>query len=80
MFSGGIRKEYWSEMFSLFPSQCFLLIPRKHQTTKGFLTFPGELKREHWEGKGVFLVSLLLTYFIPCSSVSVVNFEHVIAG
>ena len=27
MFSGGIRKEYWSEMFSLFPFQCFLLIP-----------------------------------------------------
>ena len=31
---------------------------------------------------GVVLVSLLLTLnnFTPCSSVSIVNFEHVIAG
>ena len=35
---------------------------------------------------GVVLVSLLLTivnfwiYFVPCSSVSIVTFEHVIAG
>ena len=31
---------------------------------------------------GVVLVSLLLirTYFTPCSHVSIVNFEHVIAG
>ena len=28
---------------------------------------------------GVVLVSLLLTLFTPCSSVSTVNFEHVIA-
>ena len=25
-------------------------------------------------------MSLLLTYFTPCSSVSIVNFKHVIAG
>ena len=31
---------------------------------------------------GAVLVSLLLTltYFTPCSSFSIVNFEHVIAG
>ena len=28
---------------------------------------------------GVFTVNFL-TYFTPCSSVSIVNFEHVIAG
>ena len=29
---------------------------------------------------GVVLVSLLLTYFTPCFSVSIVNFEQVNAG
>ena len=29
---------------------------------------------------GVVLVSLLLTYFTPCSSISIVNFEHIITG
>ena len=29
---------------------------------------------------GIVLLSLLLTYFTPCYSVSIVNFEHVIAG
>ena len=29
---------------------------------------------------GVVLVSLLLTYFTPCSSIFIVNFEYVIPG
>ena len=29
---------------------------------------------------GVVLMSLLWRYFTPCSSVSIVNFEHVIVG
>ena len=36
----------------------------------------------HWRRSGVFIVNfeLFVNYFTPCSSVSVVNFEHVIAG
>ena len=40
-----------------------------------------EQLRHQSDAIGVFLVSLLLTLniFTPCSSVSIVNFEHVIA-
>ena len=40
----------------------------------------------HWSHPGVFIVNfehrtiMLWTYFIPCSSVSISNFEHVIVG
>ena len=33
-----------------------------------------------WHLSGIFIVNLLLTYFTPCSSVSIVNFEQVNAG
>ena len=34
-------------------------------------------ERRHWRHSGVFIVNL--TYFTPCSSVSIVNFERVTA-
>ena len=34
-------------------------------------------ERRQWRRSGVFTVNL---YFTPCSSVSIVNFEHVNAG
>ena len=38
-------------------------------------------QRQQNDGIGVVLVPLLLTLnILPCSSVSIVNFEHVIAG
>ena len=36
-------------------------------------------ERRHWRYSGVFIVNFK-TYFTPCSSVSIVNFEHVNAG
>ena len=39
-----------------------------------------KLKQGHWRRSGVFIVNLLRTYFAFCSSASIVNFEHVIAG
>ena len=35
-------------------------------------------ERRHWRRSGVFIINLV--YFTPCSIVSTVNFEHVIAG
>ena len=32
-------------------------------------------ERRHWRRSGIFIVN-----FTPCSSVSIVNFEHVMAG
>ena len=39
-----------------------------------------KLKQGHWRRSGVFIVNVLRTYFVFCSSASIVNFEHVIAG
>ena len=36
-------------------------------------------ERRQWRRSGVFIINFK-TYFTPCSSVSIVNFEHVIAG
>ena len=36
-------------------------------------------ERRQWRDSGVFIVNFE-TYFTPCSSVSIVNFQHVIAG
>ena len=33
-----------------------------------------------WRRSGAFIVNLLLAYFAICSSVSIENFEHVVAG
>ena len=36
-------------------------------------------ERRQWRRSGVFIVNFE-TYFSPCSSASIVNFEHVIVG
>ena len=33
-----------------------------------------------WRRSGIFIVVNFEQYFTPCSSVSIVNFEHIIAG
>ena len=35
-------------------------------------------ERRHWHRSGIFIVNF--EHFTPCSSVSIVNFEHVITG
>ena len=57
-----------SSHFTVTPAAfCSQLVP------SGFLKFP----RYQWRRSGVFIV---WKYFTPCSSVSIVNFEHVIVS
>ena len=67
MFSGGIRKEYWSEMFLLFPSQCFLLILPETSDNQMISDVSRGIKKGRLGRKGclsgIFIVDIFHTLF-----------------
>ena len=82
---------WWRHKFQFFKQKNLLLFAAK-ETSKIETSF---YEKDTWnlsemETQPAFtyskltieslMVSLMLTYFTPCSSVSNVNFEHVIAG
>ena len=78
-----IEVEAWLLLTFLIPAGIYLLkVNNRNNRTmceiysKLTITIP---KRRHWRRSGAFIVHFE-HIFTPCSSVSILNFEHVISG
>ena len=70
----------WARTYFLFPRGIYLLkVNNRNIRTRYEICSKLTIKTPE-RRRGVVLVSLLLTYFTPYSSISIVNFKHVIAG